>query len=130
MLSLLLHEFGGTAELVLLALEVIEEAGNEEIDQEHWECNDLNFKPEVNSWWRDITILVGEKLPVTLVHEPISEENDIAHGNSSIEDVLDFCVQGLLGLRVIISRDDNINTSQLEHMGQDHGADGDLLVII
>lgn len=49
--SLLLDEFGGTGELVLSALEVVEVPGDEEIHKEAWDSDDLDFEPEVNSWW-------------------------------------------------------------------------------
>jgi len=50
-LGLLLDKFGGTCKLVLFALEVVEEAGEEEIHKEAWNSDNLNLEPQVNSWW-------------------------------------------------------------------------------
>jgi len=129
-LGLLLDKFGGTSKLVLFALEVVEEAGEEEIHKEAWNSDNLNLEPQVNSWWWIVLLSMGEELPVSLVHEPICEEAEIAQGDSNKKNILDFDVQSLLCLTIVVAGDDNINNDQLENVSQDHGSNGNLLIII
>ena len=128
---LLLNEFGGTAKFVLFALELVEEAGDEEIQKEAWNCHNLNFEPDVNSWCCLFShACMVEELPFILVHEPISEEANVAQGDCNIKGSLDFVVQSLLCLTIVIASDDNENTDKLENVSQDHGSNGNLLIII
>jgi len=73
---------------------------------------------------------MGEELPVSLVHEPICEEAEIAQGDSNKKNILDFDVQSLLCLTIVVAGDDNINNDQLENVSQYHGSNGNLLIII
>lgn len=126
----MLNKFGGTAKFVFLALEVVEVAGDEKPHKEAWDCKNLNFEPKVNSSWGIITGCMGEKLPVSLVHKPISEEDGVAHRDCSKKCILDFDVQSLLCLSIVIPSDDNVNGDQLEKMSQAHGSNGNLLIIV
>jgi hypothetical protein len=72
---------------------------------------------------------MGEELPFGVVHEPVSEEADVAQGDSNVKGILDFDVQRLLCLTIVIAGDDNVYCDQLENMSQDHGSNGNPLII-